>query len=69
MLLQLLSLLMDQAGSAIAAYASEVWSMLTAALADSFHDAAIQGCRAAQQLAGTLQGRCQNFVPRAGWGL
>lgn len=51
-LVQLLSLIMDQAGSAIAAYASEVWSMLTVLLVDNFHEVAVQGCRVSQQLAG-----------------
>jgi hypothetical protein len=51
-LVQLLVLVMDQAGSAIAAYASEVWSMLTAVLVDSFHEVSMQGCKVAQQLAG-----------------
>lgn len=50
--MQLLSLIMDQAGSAIAAFASEVWTMLTAVLGDPFHEVAIQGCRVSQQLAG-----------------
>lgn len=51
-LVQLLALIMDQAGPAIAAYASEVWSMLTALLVDKFHEVAVQGCRVSQQLAG-----------------
>lgn len=51
-LVQLLTLIMDQAGSAIAAYASEVWSMLTALLVDSFHEVAVLGCTASEQLAG-----------------
>jgi hypothetical protein len=51
-LVQLLVLIMDQAGSAIAAYASEVWSMVTAVLSDSFHEVSMQGCKVAQRLAG-----------------
>jgi hypothetical protein len=53
-LVQLLALILDQAGSAIAAYASEVWSMLTALLVDSFPEVAVQGCRVSQQLAGEV---------------
>jgi hypothetical protein len=51
-LVQLLSLILDQAGTAIAAYASEVWAMLTAILVDSFHEVAMLGCKVSQQLAG-----------------
>eukprot|EP00878_Enallax_costatus_P028908 GHUV01031271.1.p3 GENE.GHUV01031271.1~~GHUV01031271.1.p3 ORF type:complete len:128 (+),score=36.39 GHUV01031271.1:792-1175(+) len=54
LLVQLLSIILDQAGTAIAAYASEVWSMLSAALADRYHEVAMQGCKVAQQLAGIL---------------
>lgn len=54
LLVQLLSVILDQAGTAIAAYASEVWSMLSAALADSYHEVAMQGCKVAQQLAGEM---------------
>lgn len=52
LLVQLLSIVLGQAGSAVAAYASEVWSMLSAALADNHHEVAMQGCKVAQQLAG-----------------
>lgn len=51
-LVQLLSLVMDHAGTAIAAYASEVWAMLAAILVDSFHEVAMLGCKVSQQLAG-----------------
>lgn len=51
-LVQLLSLILDQAGTAIAAYASEVWAMLTAILVDSYHEVAMLGCKVSQQLAG-----------------
>lgn len=54
LLLQLLSLIQDLAGSAVAAYASEVWSMLSSGLADSYHEAAVQGCKAVQQFAGAV---------------
>ncbi|WIA41829.1 hypothetical protein OEZ86_009159 [Tetradesmus obliquus] len=54
LLLQLLGVIVAQAGSAVAAYASEVWSVLSAGLADSFHEAAEQACRTVQQLAGCL---------------
>lgn len=64
-LVQLLSLIMDQAGSAIAAYASEVWSMLTALLVDTFHEVAVQGCWVSQQLAG--EAPCQSDNPSARW--
>lgn len=59
-LVQLLSTTMDQAGSAIAAYASEVWAMLIATLADSFHEVAMQACKVSQQLAGRL-GDCMTL--------
>jgi hypothetical protein len=52
LLLQLLDVILQQAGTAVAAYASEVWSVLSAGLADSFHEAAEQACRTVQQLAG-----------------
>ena len=51
-MVQLLHLLLELAGSAVAAYASEVWSMLSSALADSFHEVALVGCQVAQRLAG-----------------
>lgn len=51
-LVQLLSLILDQAGTAIAAYASEVWAMLTAILVDIYHEVAMLGCKVSQQLAG-----------------
>jgi hypothetical protein len=56
LLLQLLSLILEQAGAAVAAYASEVWSILMAALADSFHEVTMQACAASQQLAGAACG-------------
>jgi hypothetical protein len=52
LLLQLLGVIVQQAGSAVAAYATEVWSILSAGLADSFHEAAEQACRTVQRLAG-----------------
>lgn len=76
-LVQLLSLILDQAGTAIAAYASEVWSMLTAILVDSYHEVAMLGCKVSQQLAGgrplcrTLQqhqsAQVSNFFSAAAW--
>ncbi|KAF8058324.1 Dnaaf5 [Scenedesmus sp. PABB004] len=53
-LARLLGALIAAAGSAVAAYASEVWSMLAAALADPYHEVALRGCAIAQQLAATL---------------
>lgn len=53
-LVRLLTLLLEQAGAAIAAYASEVWSILTAVLKDSYHSVSMQGCYLAQQMAGAF---------------
>jgi hypothetical protein len=52
LLLQLLDVILQQAGTAVAAYASEVWSVLSAGLSDPYHEAAEQACRTVQQLAG-----------------
>lgn len=62
-LVELLSMIMEQAGTAIAAYASEVWAMLTAILVDSFHEVAVLGCQVSQQLAGGHDGSGNSMQP------
>jgi hypothetical protein len=51
----LLNELLRSAGGAVGAYAAEVWALLQATLADPSPEVAVQGCAAAQQLAGVCE--------------
>ena len=56
MLVQLLHVLVKQGGEAVAAYASEVVSMLEVTLGDSYYEVNMEACAAVESLTGVFAG-------------